>query len=207
MPDTREHDERAAKRELRGRLSAARSAIGPAEQAAAALALAEHLLCRDELGGARTVACYVSTGSEPGTGPLLDRLREADARVLLPVLLGDNDLDWAEHDGALTRGRHGLWEPEGHRLGAHAIASADVVVVPALAVDRRGRRLGRGGGSYDRALARISPLAWTVTPLYRGEVLDRVPAEPHDLRVHAAVTPDGTHRFTGAAIDPECDTP
>lgn len=199
MLEARDYGEPAAKRDLRRRLRAARSALGTAERAETARALTEHLLRCAELAGARTVACYVSIGSEPGTGQLIDRLRAAGTRVLLPVLLGDNDLDWAEHDGMFTVGRHGLHEPAGRRLGSDAIASADVVVVPALAVDRDGARLGRGGGSYDRGLARISPRTWTVTPLYRGEVLDRVPTEPHDLRMHAAVTPDGICRFAIAS--------
>lgn len=70
-----------------------------------------------------------------------------------------------------------------------AVASADVVLVPAVAVDRTGVRLGRGGGSYDRALARVGPAILTAALLYDGELVDSVPAEPHDQRVRAVVTP------------------
>ncbi|GAB7032963.1 5-formyltetrahydrofolate cyclo-ligase [Streptomyces sp. NPDC021749] len=147
-----------------------------------------------------TVAAYVSMGSEPPTGALLDRLRDAGVRVLLPVLMPDNDLDWAPYEGAdrLVPAGWGLHEPAGERLGPQAVAQADVVLLPGLAVDRDGVRLGRGGGSYDRVLERLDRAgapAHLVVLLFDAEVLDEVPAEPHDRRVHAAVTPSGVHRF------------
>nr|WP_187364019.1 5-formyltetrahydrofolate cyclo-ligase [Streptomyces piniterrae] len=151
-----------------------------------------------------TVAAYVSIGGEPSTRALLDRLRAAGVRVLLPVLLPDNDLDWAPYEGAerLVRAGRGLLEPAGGRLGPEAVTEADVVLLPGLAVDGRGLRLGRGGGSYDRVLARLERAGADpalVVLLYDTEVLDRVPAEPHDQRVHAAVTPSGVHRFARPA--------
>ena len=86
--------------------------------------------------------------------------------------------------------------PVGSRVDA--VARADLVVVPALAVDRYGFRLGRGGGSYDRALARVSASTLTVALLHDGELLDRLPAEPHDRPVRAVVTPGGGVQQTGA---------
>jgi 5-formyltetrahydrofolate cyclo-ligase len=70
-----------------------------------------------------------------------------------------------------------------------AITSADVVIVPALAVDLAGRRLGRGGGSYDRALARVGASILTIAPLYDGELLAEVPAGSHDQPVRAVALP------------------
>jgi 5-formyltetrahydrofolate cyclo-ligase len=70
-----------------------------------------------------------------------------------------------------------------------AVARADAVLVPALAVDRAGNRLGRGGGSYDRALARVGPLIPLIALLYDDELVDRVPVEGHDLPVRAVVRP------------------
>jgi 5-formyltetrahydrofolate cyclo-ligase len=154
-------------------------------------AIAQHLLAAGPVRRAATVAAYVSIGAEPGTGALLEALLTAGRRVILPVLLPDNDLDWAPHTGELRRAGRGLLEPPGPRLGPDAVATADVVLVPGLAVDRAGLRLGRGGGSYDRALGRVPVGTFTCVLLYDGEVLDSVPAEPHDRGVVAAATPSG----------------
>ncbi|MFJ3586316.1 5-formyltetrahydrofolate cyclo-ligase [Streptomyces sp. NPDC090127] len=148
----------------------------------------------------RTVAAYVSVGREPGTRALLDVLRARGVRVLLPVLLPDNDLDWAAYEGAdgLAKAGRGLLEPTGPRLGPEAVCAADVVLLPGLAVDERGMRLGRGGGSYDRVLARLARAGADpalVVLLYANEVVARVPEEPHDHPVHAVVTPEGVIRF------------
>lgn len=167
------------------------------EVGAAARAIAEVLLATDEVRRAATVACYVSLGTEPGTTDLLDRLVDAGKRVILPVLLPDNDLDWAVYRGltSLAPAGRGLLEPAGPPLGVDAIATADVVLVPGVAVSRAGVRLGRGGGSYDRALGRVPVGTFTCVLLYDDEVLPDVPAEPHDRPVTAAATPSGLHRF------------
>ncbi|KAB2808504.1 5-formyltetrahydrofolate cyclo-ligase [Pimelobacter simplex] len=188
----------AAKTAVRDQLLTARRRRPLTEVGEAARALAEHLLGTDEVRRAATVAAYVSVGTEPGTTALLDRLAEAGKHVLLPVLLADNDLDWARYHGptSLAPARRGLLEPVGPALGVDAIATADVVLVPGLAAGPDGRRLGRGGGSYDRALARVPVGTFTCVLLYDDELLPAVPAEPHDRPVTAAATPGGVVRFT-----------
>jgi len=152
--------------------------------------------------GLRRVTAYVPVGSEPGGSDLPDVIVAALApggELLLPVLRPDLDLDWATYAGpeSLVAAGRGMREPTGPRLGPAAVATAHLVVVPALAVDRRGVRLGRGGGSYDRALARVSPEALTVALLHDGELLDAVPAQFHDRPVQAVITPTGgLHRLT-----------
>lgn len=160
-----------------------------------ARALADVLLAEEEVRRAATVAAYVSVGKEPGTGPLLDVLAESGKRVILPCLLPDGDLDWAAYDGRLARAARGLLEPTGPRLGVDAIATADVVLVPGLAVDRTGYRLGRGGGSYDRALGRVPVGTLTCVLLYPGEIGLDVPVEEHDRPVVAAATAEGIVRL------------
>ncbi|MFF8992268.1 5-formyltetrahydrofolate cyclo-ligase [Streptomyces sp. NPDC014983] len=204
-----EHDGRVdepGKRTLRRDLLAVRNSLPDDDVRASGRALAARALELPELAGARTVAAYVSVGAEPGTVALLDALRARGARVLLPVLLPDNDLDWGEYTGpgSLTEVRHSgrmaLFEPSGARLGPDAVTGADVVLLPGLAVDARGMRLGRGGGSYDRVLARLERAGAhprLVVLLYDGEVVARVPDEEHDRPVHAVVTPSGVRRFTG----------
>lgn len=189
---------RLAKLALRDQLTTARNRRPLAEIGLLARDVADHLLATREVRDAATVAAYVSIGVEPGTSWLLDGLRAAGKRVVLPVLLPDGDLDWAAHGpaDALARGPHGLLEPAGERLGPAAVARADVLVVPGLAVDATGRRLGRGGGSYDRALARARPDALVVALLWDDEVGIRVPVEAHDLPVHVAVTPSRIAHFT-----------
>lgn len=164
-------------------------------------AIAEHLLEAPEVRRAATVAAYISLSNEPGTGPLVEQLHALGRRIIVPVLLPDNDLDWAVYQGpqALVAASRGLLEPTSPRLGLDAVATADVVLCPGLAVDRRGRRLGRGGGSYDRALARVPVGTFVCTVLYDGELVDEVPAEDHDRPVTAVVTPSGVTRLGPAA--------
>ena len=186
-----------AKIALRDQLVTARRRRPLVEIGEAARAIAEHLLASPEVRLAATVAAYVAIGQEPGTGPLVDRLRERGRHVILPVLLPDNDLDWARYAGPddLVPARRGLLEPPGPTLGVDAVATADVVVVPALAVDRTGLRLGRGGGSYDRALARVPVGTFVCALLFDDELVEAVPSAPHDRRVTAVVTPAGVTRL------------
>ncbi|WP_030190693.1 5-formyltetrahydrofolate cyclo-ligase [Streptomyces violaceorubidus] len=192
------------KRTLRRAFLAAREGLTPDDVREAAEALAARALGLPEVAGARAVAAYVSVGAEPGTLALLDALCARGVRVLLPALLPDNDLDWGEYTGedSLARVRHGgrmeLYEPAGERLGPDAVTRADVVLLPGVAVDGRGLRLGRGGGSYDRVLARLEAAGARpalLVLLYDREVVARVPAQPHDRPVDAVVTPSGVRRF------------
>ena len=187
----------AAKLALRDQLLTARRRRPLAEVGEAARAIAEHVLAAPEVRRAATVACYVSVGGEPGTSVLLDRLLDTGKRVVLPVLLPDNDLDWAAYTGpgSVVPARRGLLEPAGPPLGVEAVATADAVIVPGLAVSPTGMRLGRGGGSYDRALARVPVGTFTCVLLYAEETGVDVPAEPHDRPVVAAATPAGILRF------------
>jgi 5-formyltetrahydrofolate cyclo-ligase len=181
----------AQKTALRDRLLTDRRRRSLLETTQSAQALAEVLTARAEVRRAATVAAYVSVGTEPGTGPLLERLVEAGKRVLLPVVMPDLDLDWAAYDGRLARARMGLLEPEGPTLGPQAVGTADVVLLPGLAVGRDGLRLGRGAGCYDRALGWVPVGTFTCVLLYDEEVLDRVPAGPRDRAVTAVATPSG----------------
>jgi 5-formyltetrahydrofolate cyclo-ligase len=188
----------AQKVALRDRLLTTRRRRSLAEVRRHADDLAGHLLSSRPLHRAATVAAYVSIGHEPGTGALLEALRAQGKRVVLPVLQPDGDLDWAVHRGDLAPAGRGLLEPPGPRLGPEAVANADVVLVPGLAVSSDGTRLGRGGGSYDRALGRVPRGTFTCALLYDDEYPVEVPAAPHDRRVVAVAQSAGISLTTWA---------
>jgi 5-formyltetrahydrofolate cyclo-ligase len=184
----------ATKTELRARILLARRALAPELHDAEAHALCSHL--PGFVGVGDTVCAYVPVGSEPGSIELIDSLLRMGLRVLLPVARHDTagipvPLQWgAYRPGALVEARFGLREPAEPWLSAGAVAAATVVLVPALAVDRVGVRLGRGAGFYDRSLVLASPAARLVAVVRDDEVVDRLPAEPHDMRMTHALTPN-----------------
>jgi 5-formyltetrahydrofolate cyclo-ligase len=171
----------ATKSDLRRRLGAARRARSLDDIAAARTAIASAAVAHDAV--TRCVAAYEPLPTEPGSIELLDGLVAAGCQVLVPVLLPSLDLDWTG------------WGHSAATLGVAAIASAGFVFVPALAVDGRGHRLGRGGGSYDRALARVAPGVAVVALVYDDEVLDEVPVDTWDRPVTGALTPSGWRWF------------
>ena len=192
----------AEKRDLRARLLTARATRTAAERLAAGAALAA---AAAQLGSPALAAGFLAVGSEPPTVPLLAALAASGARLIVPVLRNGDELDWAPYrPGEVARpGPRGTLQPAADPLGVDAVCAAELVLVPALAVDRRGRRLGRGGGCYDRTLARLyAGRTGQVTPLtcavvYEDEVLDAVPTEAHDQRVDAVLTPSGLALLDG----------
>ena len=144
-------------------------------------ALVPDLLARFGLSAGSVVLSYDALPHEPPTAALGAALDAAGVRVLLPVTEPDLDLDW-----------HPLGRPD-DLLGRDAPAGADLVLAPGLAVDRAGTRLGQGGGSYDRALARLRPGTPVLVVLHPGELVEDapLPREPHDVSVDGVLTTDG----------------
>ena len=179
------------KASLRRRLVTARAAMSDSARAQASRLIRDHVLEMPEVSAAGTIAAYYSIGTEPDTHGLIFALWKRGSYVVLPVLRPDGDLDWASYEGpdSLAPGPRGLLEPTEPVRGPATVARADVVLVPALAVDARGYRLGRGGGSYDRALARVGGQVPTIALLYDDELLPTVPTEAHDQRVRLAARP------------------
>jgi 5-formyltetrahydrofolate cyclo-ligase len=183
----------AGKAALRQRLLAARRSVSDGARADEARSLADHVNAVVDSGG--TVCAYVPVGAEPGSIEMLDVLLQRANRVLLPVArtTADNSpvaLQWGEYrPGQLVAARFGLLEPAGPWLAATALAEASVVLVPALAVDRTGVRLGRGRGFYDRTLVSRNPHARLVAVIRDEELLDELPHEPHDVPMTHALTP------------------
>lgn len=191
-----------AKRAMRARIRAERRLSTPEQRRAEAEALTDVLLELPDVARSGCVAAYASTGTEPGTEHLRAALRRFGVRVLLPVVLPDGILEWAEDDGDLRPGAGpGGPEPTGPRLGRTAVRQAGVIIAPALAVDTLGNRLGQGAGFYDRALALVDRWVPVLALVHEGEVLDAavepVPVGPYDLPVDAAVTPRRCLRLPG----------
>ncbi len=191
--DTKDH--------LRRQVRARRARRSARHRVEAAQRLADVVLTIPEVATATCVSVYASRPAEPGTGPLVEALAARGVRLLLPVLGTGLQRDWAEYagpDDLRERAPGRPPEPGGEPLGAGELAVADVVLVPALAVDASGARLGQGGGWYDRVLAHVRDGAPVVALVHEDEVLDEVPREPHDVLVTAVATPAGWRRI-GAA--------
>jgi 5-formyltetrahydrofolate cyclo-ligase len=179
------------KAQWRTRVLAQRAAVPAAQRAAEATALAAAAGSVAATVGAKVVGAYVPFDTEPGSTAMLDALVAAGARVLLPLTGGAEPLRWAVYDGvaSLAPGRFGIPVPRTRALPPRALGDAALVLVPTLAVDRRGVRLGRGAGHYDRSLGFADPAARLVAVVRDPELVDRLPAQPHDIRMGWALTP------------------
>lgn len=175
---------------MRRRMRRLRAAIPPDERARRSGLVEEVLFAVPEVARARTLLLFYSFGSEVSTISMIERARASGSRVLLPYLEGGS-IEAAEvHPrDELVPSTYGPREPA--RRIAVDPAEVDVVVTPGLAFDRAGRRLGYGGGHYDRFLDRLGTGALRVGIAFEAQVVDEVPAGPRDRRVHLVVTEDG----------------
>ncbi len=181
---TRSGESGSDKAPLRASLLAARVGTTPPEGDRTARALARS-------AGSDVVACYASGPGEPDTWALIEALVASGVRVLLPVLRRDPDWAWYAGAAALRPSWRGILEPTTGRLGPDALGEADWIWVPGLAGTPSGDRLGTGVGWYDRALAHAGPQARIGLLLHDGEVLDVLPTDPWDRRVHVILTATG----------------
>jgi 5-formyltetrahydrofolate cyclo-ligase len=179
---------------LRRQVLRSRQERGAEQRLLVAEAIAEHLLA-EAVTRVDRIACHLSMGTEPGTGPLITGLLQRGVEVIVPVTHEHHRLEWAVFDPAapLRLSSIGIPEPDrGPFLPAEALDDAGLVIVPALAVDHAGHRLGRGAGYYDRALGTVTaPICAVVHAI---ELVESVPHEPHDVPVQMAVTETGMFR-------------
>lgn len=179
------------KAQLRAKLNAGRAArqYNPDEASELNIHLAELCLAN----GAKKVTCYLPFGNEPDTELFIDWALDNEIEVLLPVAKSDGSLEWVNFDGDTKVGIFGFHEASGAPVTP---SDVDLAIVPALAVDTNGIRLGKGKGFYDRALLEFQPTPAIVAVVFDTELLESVPAEAHDHPVDAAVTPTGIKHFT-----------
>jgi 5-formyltetrahydrofolate cyclo-ligase len=183
-----------AKRDVRRRVLAARDAVPADAREEAAVAVAARVLGLPEVQGVRAVMAFSSFGSELSTEPLIDGLDARGVTVGLPAIVdGDLEVRAFRPGDPTTTTWFGAREPtDGARIDPLEL---DVIVTPAVAFDRHGRRIGYGGGFYDRFFRRVRPDAVRLGVATAVQVLDDdLPAGHFDLRVHLIVTPDETIR-------------
>jgi len=181
------------KKNLREAFSAKRRALSPDAAASAGRAVRDRLRGLPEWRAARNVLLYMPVQNEIDVRPLLDDLFARGVRALLPRCRpgepGIMDLACPLCPEHLVPGAYGILEPDPAACPSEPGAVADLIVVPGLAFDRRGYRLGFGGGYYDRLLSRqAAQAALTIGAAYAFQVVDALPVEPWDQRVRAICT-------------------
>ena len=189
-----------AKRALRADLRERRQTMSQASREAAADGIHARLDALVDRYSARTISCFLSTTTEPGTRRFVTDAVRRGIRVLLPVTRTDGLLDWAvaTRDGEIAEGLFGLPEPVGELLGPIALDEADLLIIPAAAVDATGMRLGWGRGFFDKTLGSMNHCPPVYAVVYDSEVLDDVPKDIYDQPVSGVVTPTRTIDFARA---------
>ncbi|MDN6486204.1 MAG: 5-formyltetrahydrofolate cyclo-ligase [Ancrocorticia sp.] len=148
----------------------------------------------DFIGEARTVACYVAVNNEPPTLKLCEAIASNGCDLLLPKLGPGLSREWAWYQGAEDMkvnapGRPP--EPSGEALSSEILSTVDVLIIPATLVDREGRRIGQGGGWYDRVLKQVSSNSRVGAMVYPEEYVDiELPQDPMDRSVAFVILPD-----------------
>ena len=155
-----------------------------------------HLITSSEFSKASVIASYISYGDEPSTKELNQAILQSGKELYLPRVV-DQDLDWVRWSGdedqlAPSKFAKQILEPTGSALSD--LSPIQLIVVPALRIDRSGYRLGQGGGFYDRALPKLS--AWSIGLIHPDEISSvDLPREEFDIPLNAAATPDLILRF------------
>lgn len=188
------NDVEHAKRALRAELRERRQLLSAAQRESAASAIGQRLDDLVDSLGARSISCFLSTTTEPGTRDFVTRAVRRGIRVLLPITRTDGLLDWAvaTDDGEVAEGLFGLPEPTGEVLSPMAVNDVDLMIIPAAAVDRSGMRMGWGRGYFDKTIGSMEKCPPVYAVIYDSEILDSLPREIHDQPVTGVVTPTQT---------------
>ncbi|MBM3472447.1 MAG: 5-formyltetrahydrofolate cyclo-ligase [Armatimonadetes bacterium] len=180
------------KRELRRRTIALRDALDAPTRKANSAAICRRVLESPEFRRARVVLLFASFGSEVDTGDLLEASLRMGKRLALPRVDPETrrlELREVRSPNAdLTPGTWGIPEPIPERCPEVALHDIDFVLVPGVAFDRELRRLGYGGGYYDRVLAAVAGRAPAIAICFAAQVVAEVPADEHDMRVRVLIT-------------------
>lgn len=180
----------SAKCEIRVNLKARREARNFDPEVGGMLLVHLAELCL--INGCKKIACYLPYGNEPDTELFIDWALENQIEVLLPVSRKDGRMDWVSYAGETSEGIFGFAEAAGESVPFEKV---DLMIIPALGIDRSGNRIGKGLGFYDKAMAEVAKLPPVVAVVFDDELVEQLPTEPHDLKVNAAVTPAQIVRF------------
>ena len=183
------------KKEIRRVALARRRALSPDLAAAWSRAACARLSSMPEFERASALLSYVAAkDNELDTGPLLRSMLAAGRTVLIPVVRGPDEMLWSRLESwdDLAPGRFGLLEPRADRLRPCAAPAGALCVVPGIAFTRGGARIGYGGGYFDRFLAGFE--GFTAGLAYEMQLYPDLPAEKHDIPLHAVVTETGLYR-------------
>lgn len=182
---------------LRLRVRAARRAITPEVRSQAARAVAERVLGLPEVHDAHAVLLYGASPEELEPLPIEEALRERGVRIAYPRVVGRQALalHWVQDREQLVRGSFGLLEPSADAEAALPSA-IDAIIVPGIAFDEGGARVGYGGGYYDSLLGGACEGVPSIGVAFDEQVVTGVPCEERDRRVDVLVTPTRTIRCT-----------
>lgn len=175
------------KRQLRETVRALEQSLSPEELGESDRLLFDRLMALPQVADSNVLLLFWGMGREPDTQQLFAPLTAAGKTVLLPRCLTGGEMELRAWQGRERAVRHpyGMWEPS-EDCPLFAADAVDLVLVPALCYDRAGFRLGRGGGFYDRFLARYT--GFSVGLCRQALLQDRVPREAHDLGVRLVLT-------------------
>lgn len=179
-----------SKAAIRAEARAFLRALPPAERAAAEAKIARRVWDVPQVAGARTLLLYASLPEEVGTDAIAAEARRRGITLVYPRCLpeGRMTLHAVDHPDALRPGRFGIREPDADVCPIRAVGEIDAALIPGLAWDREGHRLGRGGGYYDRLLASPDWRGFRCGLFFAAQETPSVPREAWDIRLDAIVT-------------------
>lgn len=148
----------------------------------------ERLLAHPAVKKANGICLYHSLPDEVFTHEAIEQLRTAGKQVYLPKVTGDGEMTFLPYEGGLEKGAFGIMEGTGGNASDTAWQQADIVVVPGIAFDAQGHRLGRGRGYYDRLLAATHPLPYLIGLCFPFQLVERVPTDLHDIAMNEVIS-------------------
>lgn len=171
---------------LRKQMKINKAALTPEEKVAESLSVRQHIEALPLFATATHILLYHSLPDELPTHEVIERWHTMGKTIYLPVVVGDDLVVRQYTPEAMQQGEFNIWEPTGKEIDTDII---ELIIVPGVAFDRHGNRLGRGKGYYDRLLSRTH--ATCIGVCYKCQLAPEIPAEAHDRTMHYVATAEG----------------